>query len=148
MSNGLESQHVRRCSGAMRLRNTTGSHEIARNIRFFELTRLHVVCCRFRRSFRRRKTEDSHHMWLTQLHNFHFHRPREPRGALCAAFSNTDAVLIIHTDRRRSKHIYLTQFCAGRGLTKSRVERSFGTTLERAWSDRTSCHEYERKIEK
>ena len=102
---GLELQHARRRSGAMRLQNTTGSRMIARNIRFFESTRFHVVCRRFRRSFRRRKTEDSHHMWLTQLHNFHFHRPREPRGALSAAFSNVNLISMMNINGWRLMHI-------------------------------------------
>jgi len=95
---GLELQHARRRSDVMRRRYTSGSRDIARTIFVSESTRFHVVRRRFTRSFRRRKTRDSHHMWLTQLHNFHFHRPREPRGALSAAFSNAYAVLIIYTD--------------------------------------------------
>jgi hypothetical protein len=35
-------------------------------------------------------------MWLTQVHNFHFHRPREPRGALSAAFSNVNLISIMN----------------------------------------------------
>ena len=78
---GLELQHVRRRSGAMRLLNTTGLRDIARSMFFFESTRFHVVRRRFRRSFRRRKTEESHHMWLTQLHNFHLCETRKRRSA-------------------------------------------------------------------
>jgi hypothetical protein len=89
---GLELQHVRRRIGATRLQNTTGSRGVARSMFFFESTRFHVVRRRFRRYFRRRKTEDSHHMWLTQVHNFHFRRPWEPRGALYAAFSNVNYI--------------------------------------------------------
>jgi len=47
---GLELQHVRRRSGAMRLRNTTGSRGTVRSMLFFESTRFHVVRRRFRRS--------------------------------------------------------------------------------------------------
>ena len=95
----LELQHARRRSGAVRPRNTSGSRDIARSVLFFESVRFHVARRRFRRPFRRRKTEESHHMWLTKVHNFRFHRPREPRGGLSVAFLNTDAVLILHTDR-------------------------------------------------
>ena len=75
VAQGLELQHLRRLSGALRRRITTKSREMVSSLLLFESTRLHFVRRRFRRSFWRTKTEDSHHVCITQLHNFHSHRP-------------------------------------------------------------------------
>ena len=75
VAQGLELQHLRRLISALRRWITTKSREMVSSMLFFESTRFHFVRRRFRRSFWRTKIEDSHHVCITQLHNFHFHRP-------------------------------------------------------------------------
>ena len=142
---GLELQRLRGCRDAPRWLNALQSGEMALNIFLFDCTRFCRVYHRFRRSFRRRKTENSHHVWLTQLHNFHFHRLRATHHALFTALPNVNDVQKMYTDGRRLKYAHKTSFAWVEGWRTSLLGSSVGTP-ERVRSYRTSCHVCKRQI--
>ena len=109
----LELQRLLRRSDAARWLNALNalqSREMALNIFLFDSTRFCCVHRHSRRSFRRRKTENSHHVWRTQLHNFHFHRLRATHRALFTALPNVNDVQKMYTDGRRLKYAHKTSF--------------------------------------